>query len=116
MSFLIVPAEAARHLPRLADDLAATLQAQDLPGLGVEKCSLVTPLEHPNDFLRKTFDQPGLQAVAGMTMFIQAGRTWEMPDVASALIKTVGTAFNAEAYAFNMLVTPTVVVDKHPTA
>lgn len=112
MSFLIVPAEAARHVPSLADDLAATLADQDLPGLSVRVCKLVTALEHPNEFLRKTFDQPGLRAVAGLTMFLEPGRDWEMPAVAEALAKEAGVSYDAEVYVFSMVVKQKVVWDE----
>lgn len=116
MSFVIVPAEKARFVPTLADDLAQTLSEQDLAGLGVRECRLVTALEHPNEFLRKTFDQPGLRAVAGTTMYLEAGHSWEMPGVAEAISKKAGEAFDAEVYVFTTVVKPKVVWDVPPAA
>jgi len=116
VSFLIVPAEIARYMSSLADDLVATLVEQDLPGLGVRVCNLVTALEHPNEFLRKTFDQPGLRAVAGLTMFAETGRSWEMPGVAEALAKKAGSAFGTEVYVFSTLVKQKVIWDEPPAA
>lgn len=116
ISFIIVPAEVTRHLPSLADDLDATLQAQDLPGLGVRTCNLVTALEHPNEFLRKTFDQPGLRAVAGLTMFIEAERSWEMPGVGEALSKKTGSLFDSEVYVFSTLLKQKIIWDNPPAA
>ena len=112
MGFLIVPAESSRHVHSFADDLTKVLQAQDLSKFGVRICRLVTSLEHPNEFLRKTFDHPGLRAVAGITMFLKRGEPWEMPSLAEALIQTTSTAFEIQAYAFSMLVTPNIVVNR----
>ncbi len=110
MAFILVPPGTDRRIGDLWDRLADVLRAQPLDGMGVTGCHLVTEYERPNDFIRKLFDRPGVRAVAGMTMTLEPGATWELRGLADALIAATSEAFEAEAFLLLMSVTPNIVI------
>nr|WP_087574656.1 EthD domain-containing protein [Sphingomonas sp. CDS-1] len=114
MWFILVPGGVDRRIPDLGKDLASLLRAEDLKGAGVLICRLVTEFEHPSEWLRNTFGRPGPRAVAGITMFLEPNRAWEMPELAKRLIEATSSAYDTEAFAATLLVRPTVVVNEPP--
>jgi hypothetical protein len=116
MWFILVPDGVDRHP---GDPSPAFVEAIDTEGLakdGVLICRLVTEFQHPSDWIKNTFGRPGPRAVAGITMFMKPGGPWEMPALAERLIKAASTAYDTEAFAATLLVTPTVVVNDPPPA
>lgn len=116
MSYVLLPAGTDRRARGLWDAVASTLRAHDLESVGVKICQLVTEFEEPNERLTRKFNHTGPRAVAGITMFLEPGYSWEMRALAEVLMKTTGAAFEAETFVLMMLVSPTVVIDQTGTA
>jgi|GEM_PF-4893656 len=116
MSYVLLPPGTDRRVGGLWDAVASTLRAHDLEGAGVKICQLVTEFEQPNERLTQRFSRAGPRAVAGITMFLEPGYSWEMRSLAEALMKTTGAAFETETFVLMTLVSPTVVIDQTDAA
>lgn len=110
--FVLVPGDASHHAADYRKQLGEALSPDALKSAGVEICRLVIEFEEPGDFIRNTFGRPGPRAVAGITLFLELERSWEMPELAERLIRATNKAYDTEAFAASLLVTPTIVVDE----
>ena len=116
MSYVLLPAGTDRRASGLWDAVASTLLAHDLESAGVKICQLVTEFERPDERLIQRFNRAGPRAVAGITMFLEPGRSWEMRSLAETLMKTTEAAYEAQTFVLMMLVSPTVVIDQTGSA
>jgi hypothetical protein len=112
MSFVLVPSGTDTRLAGFWDSLADILRSQEPEKAGVIACDLVTEFEHPNEGIRKLFERPGPRAVAGITMFLESGVSWEMSRIGEAIVEAMSEAFGAEAFVLMMLVTPNIVIER----
>ena len=112
MCYVLVPQGTERRASGFRDDVACTLLAHDLEKAGVRSCYLVTEPDLPDGRLAKALERADPRAVAGISMFLEPGHPWEMPDLAEALVKIASAAFEVEAFVLMMLVSPKVVIDR----